>query len=239
VFRSVFLDSWKKWNPHYQFVLHTNTDCEKFIQNNFEERVFRAYCNIGPNAFKTDLWRYCILYVYGGVYADIDTVCMCNIDDVIKDDMDFVIHIDLNNKPFDGEYNLFNSFIASAPGCELFLRTIYRIVDNVENSRKTLRMDFSGPGAIGQDMNLFLGLPETTSFIGREGIFIKKYDNEFDITGENKKFVISFLHFENNVEYVKDISSGTVLFQNKNGNHDWKYIYVCEIQNLTNFIPYC
>ena len=27
---------------------------------------------------KADLWRYCVIYKYGGIYADADTVCKIN-----------------------------------------------------------------------------------------------------------------------------------------------------------------
>jgi hypothetical protein len=228
-------------------MFYNNNDCERFIQEHFEERVFQAYCNIGPGAFKADLWRYCVLYIYGGVYADIDTVCMSNIDEFVTDDMDFVVPIDLNSNPDDGDYNLFNAFIAASPGCELLLRTIYRVVDNVEQSRMNSRkLDFTGPGALGMEMNLFLGYPETTSFIGREGIrsFLIPTPSSGGVgsgggsgdVGGSRIFRISFLHFEPRTEYVRDISSGAILLQNKNANVDWVYIYQMEIQNLSHYI---
>ena len=27
---------------------------------------------------KADLWRYCVIYKYGGIYADTDAICKCN-----------------------------------------------------------------------------------------------------------------------------------------------------------------
>ena len=35
--------------------------------------------------FKADLWRLCKLYVYGGIYADIDLVPYLSIDSIMNE----------------------------------------------------------------------------------------------------------------------------------------------------------
>jgi mannosyltransferase OCH1-like enzyme len=52
--------------------------CEKFIKDNFDENVYNAYQKLPMNVMKADLWRYCIIYKNGGIYADTDTVCKVN-----------------------------------------------------------------------------------------------------------------------------------------------------------------
>ena len=68
------VDLWKILNPEYEYCFYDNNDCDIFIKENFDERIYNAYCKIIPGAFKADLWRYCVLYKYGGVYVDIDTL---------------------------------------------------------------------------------------------------------------------------------------------------------------------
>jgi hypothetical protein len=56
--------------------------------------------------------------------------------------------------------------------------------------------------------------------------------------GIKRGFVISFLHFMPVSEYVRDISSGKVLLQNKNGNADWVYIYQMETRHLNHYVQW-
>jgi hypothetical protein len=53
---------------HYLF---NDADCRAFIENEYPPDVLRAYDRLIPTAFKADLWRYCVLYKYGGVYLDV------------------------------------------------------------------------------------------------------------------------------------------------------------------------
>ena len=60
-----------KCNPEFEYFLYDDKDCETFIKNNYSNDVLNAYNILIPGAYKADLWRYCILYFYGGIYADI------------------------------------------------------------------------------------------------------------------------------------------------------------------------
>jgi mannosyltransferase OCH1-like enzyme len=37
--------------------------------------IYKAYQKLPIKVMKADLWRYCVIYEYGGIYADTDTVC--------------------------------------------------------------------------------------------------------------------------------------------------------------------
>ena len=52
---------------HYLFC---DSDCRSFIAREYPPDVVMAYDRLIPTAFKADLWRYCVLYKYGGVYLD-------------------------------------------------------------------------------------------------------------------------------------------------------------------------
>jgi len=203
------IDSWKRFNPDYTYSFFTDNDCAKFIKDNFDSRVYNAYRRILPGAFKADLWRYCVLYVNGGIYADIDTLCMGKIDDFLTKDVEFAVPIDLFSMDETMHHNLFNTFIASVPKSPILKNSIDRIVRHVEtNTIPESRTDFSGPGVLGRAVNTYLGLDETTSFVGKEGIHN----------------TIHFLYFETRTEYVKDLDN-RILLQNKNGNPQIQCLY--------------
>lgn len=56
------------------YKLYTNNDIKSFLLNFFDKDVFQAYEKCKPYAFKSDLARYCLLYIYGGYYFDI-SIC--------------------------------------------------------------------------------------------------------------------------------------------------------------------
>jgi mannosyltransferase OCH1-like enzyme len=63
-------------NPEMTFHLYDESECREFIRSNFATSVVDAYDSLVPSAYKSDLWRYCILYIKGGVYLDIKYRCV-------------------------------------------------------------------------------------------------------------------------------------------------------------------
>jgi len=53
------------------YYLYNDADCRAFIRSAFPPAVVAAYDRLIPTAFKADLWRYCVLYKFGGVYLDV------------------------------------------------------------------------------------------------------------------------------------------------------------------------
>lgn len=210
------VNTWKINNPEYNHSLYDSKEREEFIKNNFNSSVYNAYCKIIPGAFKADLWRYCILYMYGGVYIDIYTLCLGSISNFLNKDIDFMVPIDLNTNIYEGTHNLFNAFIASIPQHKILYFCINYIVQLIENNIiPSSKLDFSGPGCLGRCTNIYLNLSENSPFVGKEGI----HNN------------IHFLKFEMGNEYIKDIHNN-ILFQNKNGNSDIVNIYNNEISKI-------
>lgn len=52
------------------------------MEEHFQGPIFDAYRSINPafGAMKADFWRYCVLYMYGGVYL----VGMCYLESSFK-----------------------------------------------------------------------------------------------------------------------------------------------------------
>jgi len=214
---NMLCQTWREKNPNYAYFLYDDEDCEQFIKKHFDEKVYNTYLRIIPGAFKADLWRYCILYIYGGIYVDIDTICLEKIDKFLNEDIEFITPIDLNNCPYYGKYNLFNCFIASIPKHPILELCINKIVFNVENNIVPFsNLDFTGPGVLGQSTNIYLNLEPTTSFIGKEGII------------ENNIYLLKFKHDTEIVENTDNLA----LFQNKNGNKLIQIIYENELKNV-------
>lgn len=79
--------SWLKNSKEFSYFFYNNQMCDDFIKNNFDENVYKAYSMLPIDVMKADLWRYCIIYHYGGIYADTDTVCKINPNIFINDSL--------------------------------------------------------------------------------------------------------------------------------------------------------
>ena len=143
--------TWRTRNPDFEYVLYDDAACARTVAQ-LGPRVEEAYGRIGPGAFKADLWRYCELYVAGGVYVDIDTVCLSAIDDVIDPAATLAVPIDLEPP------NLFNAFIAVRPGHPVMRACIDAVVENVERGAQQTGLAFSGPALLGACVSRFLGI---------------------------------------------------------------------------------
>ena len=76
------LNSWKRFVPEFGYHFYTNEMCDEFMRTEmveeFGEIVYEVYNRLPLSVMRADLWRYCIIYKYGGIYADSDAICNCN-----------------------------------------------------------------------------------------------------------------------------------------------------------------
>ena len=70
------VESLKQDNPEFKHQLFDDQACRELIRDKFPPDVLHAYNSLYPGAYKADLWRYCVLYVYGGIYLDIKLRCI-------------------------------------------------------------------------------------------------------------------------------------------------------------------
>lgn len=82
--RSVF-QNWERLNKNYTIDFSLDADCISFLQTHFNKYISDLFQNIPQGMYKADLWRLCKLYIYGGVYADVDLIPHIDIDTLDKD----------------------------------------------------------------------------------------------------------------------------------------------------------
>lgn len=89
---SRLVESFKQSGWDYRF--YTDADAIVFLQTHFPPVVMEAYEALIPGAFKADLFRYCVLLIFGGVYADVDIQLESALDVSIPPDVGFMVPID-------------------------------------------------------------------------------------------------------------------------------------------------
>ena len=162
--------SWSELNPGYSYHFYDDADHISFLRERFDPRVADAYGKINEGAFRADLWRYCILYEYGGVYADIDSVCKMPLDDVLRSNDEFVVPMVTAAQPS----AVFNAFICSTPGHPFLREAITHACNNILSNKPFDGFSMVGPGALGMAINL--GLGRSQNIAHRIGTF---YDNGY------------------------------------------------------------
>lgn len=66
----------KSLYPDQEYHLYSGKEIENIIKNNFSREILETYHSLKPYAYKADLARYCILYLYGGLYIDLSLLCL-------------------------------------------------------------------------------------------------------------------------------------------------------------------
>jgi len=78
----LFQESWKRCNHDFEYVIFDDNDCDDYIYNNSKNKDYiNIYNKIKESRSKADLAdfiRYLYIYNEGGVYTDIDTICLQN-----------------------------------------------------------------------------------------------------------------------------------------------------------------
>lgn len=152
--------SWRQMNPEYAHCFHDRDDRRGFIETHFPKAVLGAYDKIENGAFRADLWRYCLLYIHGGVYADIDSVARAGLSGLIRPDDTFLVA-----RAGNLDYALFNGFICVRPGHPFMKAALERATRLVNASARDLDgFMATGPGNLGKAVNAHLGRGETTAF---------------------------------------------------------------------------
>lgn len=74
-----YIESCKRMNPDYAYKMYSDNDMRDFIVEYFPE-FLELYDGFPCQVMRADLWRYLIIYKYGGVYQDTDISCNKPID---------------------------------------------------------------------------------------------------------------------------------------------------------------
>jgi mannosyltransferase OCH1-like enzyme len=65
-------------HPGFNCNIYDNVSAYDFIINHFDSDVGDAFLKLKPYSYKSDLFRFCYIYVTGGIYVDIKYQCVNN-----------------------------------------------------------------------------------------------------------------------------------------------------------------
>lgn len=121
-------DNIKKFAPEYEHIVWDDNECENFMNEFFNPNILLTFRQL-KGAHKADLFRYCYLYKYGGVYLDIKTELIKPLKKVFPDNHTYSVLSIVKNTVFQG-------IIATPPGNPIFLKLIHFMVSIIEDKVK-------------------------------------------------------------------------------------------------------
>ena len=148
------INAWKKVNPNWNYEIFYDKDCISFIEKYFNDDVLHSFNKIKSGAGKADLFRYCYLYIKGGVYTDMDNIPIIALNEIIKKDDEFVSCLDHRyrgiNSKFNGKsFGIHQSFIISKPKHPFLDMAIklctYNIINGLKHTGYSKNGKFSHP----------------------------------------------------------------------------------------------
>ena len=140
--------SWLDQNPSYDYELWTDEENREFIAKNYGW-FLPTYDSFDKNIKRVDAIRYFYLYHFGGIYADLDFICLRSFDNILEmmdhngvgvifgelgsdaDKQDFKIH------------SIFNALMIAKPREDFFLflckamKTLHDIKPNLGTEAQT------------------------------------------------------------------------------------------------------
>jgi mannosyltransferase OCH1-like enzyme len=79
-----YIKSWLSFHNGYEWYYMNDKKCEQFVKDNFNDDFAKMYNDLPFGVMKSDVWRVAILYIYGGIYADLDTRCIKSLNEYIE-----------------------------------------------------------------------------------------------------------------------------------------------------------
>ena len=116
----------KKYAPDYKHIIYDDAEAYTFIEKHFGIDTASKFLALRQGPHKADLFRYCYLYQYGGIYLDIKTELIKPVTEIFTNDYLYSVLSIMNN-------SIYNGIIATPPKDPVFLDLIQFMVKQDNN----------------------------------------------------------------------------------------------------------
>lgn len=166
-----------KHNKEYKFFYFNDNDQEKFIDRYYGKKYLKLYNTLIPTAFKSDFFRYMLLYKVGGCWGDFMQEPVVSYDEII-DGCDEVFVQDAIKY----EESLWNAFMICKPENQIMKEAMDLCVKNIKTKYKGKNpLHVTGPAVLGfafrKARNIKYGEKLKLGKNGKTKILHMPYDN--------------------------------------------------------------
>ncbi len=189
----ILSETWKEKNPSWEYRLWGKNEMDELLRTHFAD-FEPTYREFKHDVQRWDAIRYMILYIYGGVYTDLDTECYRSIDTLLEDkeiciglEPDEHIHQGYP-KPFIG-----NAFMCSISSHVFWLDVLHAIKQNVianDNIKHkgTYVLSTTGPLMMSETIAKYKSSKKIDLLLAKDVAPVSKFDMIDMINGNTKKF---------------------------------------------------
>jgi mannosyltransferase OCH1-like enzyme len=191
--------TWRK-DKSFHYYFYDNKRCESFMREKFSGKIYETYQKMPIPVMKADLWRYCIIYHYGGIYADTDVIIKNTPSFYIKNNADMCIACEYDGVPTFAQF-----FFAAKQNSPILKEIINTVVSNFEkyelnqfnykltHNTDTIVQHLTGPAAFTNGIE---------SYLRRNNLKTHKTIPEYQGYDTNYLCVFKNDHFWNNMFHL-------------------------------------
>jgi hypothetical protein len=147
-------------SPEFPYQFFDDTNVMKFVADNYTNIVYDAINNLNPGAYVGDVFRYCYLYLNGGVYMDCKKVVYIPLSNYIDNFAD--LHMSSKITDIFVKDRLKNYSYNAIMVCDKFSKVmkitlVYSIYKIIKNSYDKDPLSVTGPGCLGDAIDYMYG----------------------------------------------------------------------------------
>ena len=204
------LESWQQLNQGYKIKYWSGNDCIDYLKNNFSQQHVDCFNSLKPFAYKTDFFRYCVLYNEGGWYSDWQQKLLVPLDQINDKNYEWVSCLDICWDYCIKNKCMQNAFIGSQKGNIILKKVIEKCITNISNKYYgNTALDITGPYVLG---NVFR---ENKDLMKNYKLGFYKYSEEYPAGYFKIDETIIISHKDNLNFHSKDGNNYTELWNNK------------------------
>lgn len=169
----VAVNSWLRHTNKFKYYFYDDNKCDLFMKDIVGGDIYEAYKKLPMKVMKADLWRYCVIYEYGGIYADVDTICKVNPNIFLNDALLTIVP----------ENNVhLCQWVFSAPAKSPILKevielSVKRILESDEIKGEHIIHHMTGPGVFTDGIEMYLKNNNKLVFPNNKKLYFKYPDS--------------------------------------------------------------
>ena len=141
----VLMQTWAE-DPSFEYHRFNSETADAFIEGHFDIKTLSAYRMCGVPAMQADLFRYCALYQFGGIYIDADSINCGGLLELVSNRIRGLLMLRQNR--------VANDFLnICLPRDPLLEKVINRAVDNIDKEVSNNVWEVTGPGIMTKEYN--------------------------------------------------------------------------------------
>jgi len=218
-------------SPEYSYKFFDDKLVFAFLRNFYSDTIYNAINNLVPGAYISDMFRYCYLYLNGGIYMDCKKIMYIPMSDYIRDGSvsetgEIYIKDCLHNYAY-------NAIMVTHPFTEVMKRSIlYSVFKIIKNKYDKDPLSLTGPGCLGDCVDEVYGKNYSYHYFN----LIPKKDHDwlsYNVDTNNKRVIKNTYHGYYDENNYRSTGHYHVLWHNskiykKDLSNEYKHI-----QNIT------